>query len=569
MTAKLPKNINEFMEWPWERIEPYFQELMDREINIVNVNQYLSDWSKIDEYITESFNRLYVRTTVDTTDKDAEQKFNYFLDEIYPNAELKNQNLKDKLLASGLKPEGFEIPLRNMEADAEIFREKNIVIQSQDYKLSTEYDKLVGAQTVTWEGKELTIEQMKPIYQLTDREIREKAWKLAAKRQLQDRDSYNNLWKKFLDLRIEMAHNAEFPDYRAYRWKQLHRFDYTPAEAKQFDLAIEEVIVPIAESFYNKRKQRLGVDKLRPWDLNVDTLKREPLKPFTKADDLERKTLSIFNNVDPQLGEYFEIMRKENLLDLDNRKGKAPGGYCTDFTSIRRPFIFMNAVGIHDDVQTLLHEGGHAFHVFETAQLPYIQQLDVGMEFAEVASMAMELLSAPYLTTGYGGFYTQDEAARARIEHLETSLLFWPYMAVVDSFQHWVYENPNDSRHPSNCDHKWGELWDRYMVGVDWSGIEDEKLTGWHRKLHIFQVPFYYVEYGMAQVGANQIWQNALQDQARTVLNYRKALALGGTVSLPELYKAAGAKFKFDTVTLEQVCGLMVTTIEELEKQLD
>jgi oligoendopeptidase F len=281
---------------------------------------------------------------------------------------------------------------------------------------------------------------------------------------------------------------------------------------------------------------------------------------------LEDGVEAIFQHVDPQLGKYFVTMREEKLLDLDNRKGKAPGGFCSEFNVQRRPFIFMNAVGVHDDVQTLLHEGGHAFHVFETSNLPYNQQLQVGMEFAEVASMAMELLAAPYLGVDYGGFYTRQQAARARIEHLEGAILFWPYMAVVDAFQHWVYLHPEEARLPVNCDTTWSNLWDRFMQGVDWDGLDVEKATGWHRKLHIFQVPFYYIEYGLAQLGAMQVWRNAITDQAQAVADYRKGLALGGTVSLPLLYTTAGAKFAFDEPTLGQAIDLAMETIAALEE---
>jgi oligoendopeptidase F len=253
------------------------------------------------------------------------------------------------------------------------------------------------------------------------------------------------------------------------------------------------------------------------------------------------------------------------MLDLENRKGKAPGAYCTDYTAIRKPFIFMNAVGIHDDVQTLIHESGHAFHVLESANLPYHPMLEVPMEFAEVASMGMEFLAGPFLTTAKGGFYTPADAARARVEHLEFSLQFWPYMAVVDEFQHWVYENHAAASDPANCDAKWGELWDTYMIGVDWSGFEDEKITGWHRKLHIFEVPFYYVEYGLAQLGAIQVWQNAQRDQAAAVAGYRQALSRGGTATLPQLFETAGAKFAFDTRTVGEAVAMMESTIEELE----
>jgi oligoendopeptidase F len=259
-------------------------------------------------------------------------------------------------------------------------------------------------------------------------------------------------------------------------------------------------------------------------------------------------------------------MVRENLLDLDNRKNKAPGGYCTSFSLARKPFIFTNAVGVHDDVQTLLHEGGHSFHVFETAQLPYLAQLNVPMEFAEVASMAMEQLAGPYLEKSQGGFYTAQEAARARVEFLEGAVLFWPYMAVVDAFQHWVYENPDHAAEPANCDARWSELWQRFMPGVDWSGLEDLMAAGWQRKPHIFESPFYYVEYGLAQLGAAQVWRNSLRNQASAVDSYRKALSLGGTVSLPELYLAAGARLAFDADTLGQSVKLMEDTILKLSE---
>jgi len=295
------------------------------------------------------------------------------------------------------------------------------------------------------------------------------------------------------------------------------------------------------------------------------TLGREPLRPFVDTHQLEQGVATMFEHLDPQLGAYFALMRGEGLLDLENRKNKAPGGYCTEFLIAKRPFIFMNAVGLHEDVQTLLHEGGHAFHVFESAHWPYIQQLQVGMEFNEVASTAMELLAAPYLPRDRGGFYSQAEAARARIEHLEGMLLFWPYMAVVDAFQHWVYENHDAASDPSNCDAQWAELCQRFMPGVDWEDLEEVMKTGWQRKQHIPQTPFYYVEYGLAALGAVQVWRNALRDEAGAVAAYRRALSLGGTLPLPQLYAAAGARFAFDETTLAEAVEVIQETIAALQ----
>jgi oligoendopeptidase F len=372
-------------------------------------------------------------------------------------------------------------------------------------------------------------------------------------------------------VRARIAKNAGKPSYREYTWQQKLRFDYTPEDCKSFAAAIEKVVVPAATRIYKKRQKALGLDSLRPWDL-VDGWYSRPapaanvptLKPFQSIDELKTKVSSIFHKVDPVLGGYFDTILAEGLNDLDNRKNKAPGAYCTSYTSLRKPFIFVNAVGVHDDVMTTLHESGHSFHVFETAKIPYIQQLAVPMEFAEVASMGMELLASPYL----GEFYTQSDMARARIEHLEGMLLFWPFMAVVDSFQQWAYENPKAGADPRLCDAKWGELWDRFIPGVDYSGMETVKNTGWQRKLHIHQIPFYYVEYGLAQLGAVQIFGNARKDQAAAVASYRKALSLGGMVTLPELFSAAGAKFGFDVPTVKTAVDLMEEVVGELEKKI-
>ena len=436
-----------------------------------------------------------------------------------------------------------------------------------------EYDKIFGAQTVNWEGEEITLTRLALNFQQPDRTRREKAWHLKADRQLADRKAINSLWQKFMDLRSRIAKNADTASFREYTWVQRLRFDYSPEDCKLFEAAIEKVVVPAATRIYQKRKKELGLDTLRPWDLMDGWFSRPSpaanlpqLKPFASIDELKSKTSAIFHHVDPVLGGYFDRTVAEGLTDLDNRKNKAPGAYCTSYTSIRKPFIFVNAVGSHDDVMTTLHEFGHSFHIYETANLPYVQQLAVPVEFAEVASMGMELLASPYLTTDKGGYYSEAEAARARTEHLEGMILFWPFMAVVDAFQQWVYENPQAGADPAACDKQWGELWDRFIPGVNYSGLEEIKVTGWHRKLHIHEVPFYYVDYGLAQLGAVQIFGNARSDQAKAVAAYRKALSLGGTVTLPELFKAANAKFAFDVPTVKNAVDLMESVVEELEK---
>jgi oligoendopeptidase F len=565
MNSSLPDNAILFLDWPWSQIEPYFKSLSAQSLDENTISDWLADWSELSKLLDEAYWRLYDATAVNTADQGAERKYKYFLDEIRPRAKAAEQKLKEKLLASEIIPAGYEVPLRDLRAQADLFREANLPLLSEDKKLAVEYDKLIGDQTVMWDGEELTLPQLQPVYQKSDRMLRERAWRLAAERQLADRERINALWVEFLDLRRTIAANADLPDYRSYRWRELLRFDYTPQDCFQFHQAIADVIVPAAISVYEKRRDRLGLTSLRPWDLTVDPFGKLPLKPFSTSKELETKTSNIFHQVDPQLGENFEIMCNEGLLDLENRKSKAPGGFCSHYQSSERPFILMNAVGIHEDVQILLHEGGHAFHVFECGHLPYFF-LDVPAEFAEVASMSMELLAAPYLTDDRGGFYTYEQAARARIQFLESILLFWPYMAVVDAFQQWVYENHQAAMDAANCDAQWAQLWERFMPGVDWGGLESEMMTGWQRKIHIFSDPFYYVEYGLAQLGAIQVWRNSISDRADAVAAYRKALSLGTSVTLPQLYSAAGAKFAFDAETLQQAVDLIQKTISEQEE---
>ncbi len=571
MLAPLPVDIHEFMRWSWDEINPYYDELKARVLTADTVTTWLADWTALARRLSETRQRLYVATTINIADRAAEDAYNRFLDDIYAKLEAAHQALKEKLLASSLEPAGFEVQLRNMRADADLFRDSNLPLLVEEYKLVREQEKIQGAQSVTWQGEELTLVQMLPRFQSTPREDREQMWRLVFARWLQDRTALNELWAQMYGLRGRIAANAGKSDYRAYIWQKNYRFDYSPDDCLRFADAIEAAVVPAARRVYARHRARLGVATLRPWDLGdgwfgrpVESGGRAPLKPFSDVNELIARTGDILRRVDPTLGGYYADMRAAGLLDLDNRKNKSPGGFCTDYSYTGRPFIFMNAVGVHDDVQTLLHESGHAFHVYETVGLPYFQQQDVTMEIAEVASMSMELLAAPYLTTADGGFYDGGESARARTEHLEGMLLFWPFMAVVDGFQHWAYTHPQDAVVPEACDATWAGLWARFIPDVDFSGLEDVCATGWQRKLHIFQFPFYYIEYGLAQLGAAQVWANSLTDPSGALAAYRRALSLGATRPLPELYAAAGARLAFDAETL----GRSVAVIEQTLGQL-
>lgn len=561
---------SEFMALDRNEIEPLYQVLQEMDLDAGSLDSWMEGWSDLRKLVDERYARLSLATELDTTDEEAEKKYHEFLEDVYPATQAADQKLKEKLLASKLVPPGMELILKKMRTEADLFCEENLPLMTEESKLGTQYSKIMGAQTIDWDGEELTLTQVKSKMQTPDREERKRLWELMSLSQLEDRDEINILWQKFMDIRAGLASNAGYPDYRSFRWMQRLRLDYTPENSKEFMEAIKQVAVPAATRVYERYKTRLNIDSVRPWDLlnNQTTFSLPPIKAFETEGEFISRVGNILSKVDPVLGSYYQIMRDNKLFDLMNRKGKAPGGFCTSFATVGLPFIFMNAAGRSSDLRVLFHESGHAFHVFERINLPYHHQWRPGLEFAEVASTAMELLAEPYLAKEMGGFMSTENAARTRLQNLEEKLLFWPYMAVVVAFQHWVYENHKEGSDPAACDAAWSDLIGEYMPGIEWEGYEDVRMTGWHRKLHIHQVPFYYIEYGLASLGAFQIVQNAQKDQSQAVKDYRHALALGGTVSLPELYRASGANLSFDAKTLGEIVDLIEDNLADLEKKL-
>jgi oligoendopeptidase F len=549
----------------WRCFEQQYQELRSETIGKKTLRQWLRRWTEIHSKVQEIYSRLHVAASQDTSNIAAAKRYLDYLEQVYLPSQKEEHALKEKLVNAGLQTAAQKLlgerPYQNVQMEMRIFREENLPLLAEEERLVTDFNRIIGSQTVEWEGREVTIAQLLPVQQDTEREKREKAWLLSAERQFTDRDLLNDLWLKLVDVRRKLAVNAGLNGYRSYRWRQMLRFDYTPDDCYLYHEAIRQEVVPAAKAILEKRRKRLGLRALRPWDLAADTLGRNPLRPFNDAQLLETSISRVFRSLDIDIGENFDFLRREQLLDLDNRKYKAPGGFATFFEHSKHPFIFMNAVGLHNDLETLLHEAGHTFHFIATSLLPYHQQWQVGLEFSEVASMAMEYLAMPFLSRENGGFYHNDDFTRSLVDHLEKTILFWPFMAVVDSFQHWFYDNPSD---PEYCDCKWLELWSRFMVGVDWSDLDDFKKTGWHRKQHIFQVPFYYVEYGLAQLGALQLWANSLRSQATALTRYKSALALG-CAPLPVLYGTAGVEFGLSPSRLRRAVNLIMRTISELD----
>lgn len=567
----LPTDADSILAMTWPDYAPYYADLESRALDSSTLDSWMEDWSALAACVDEQYIRLQIFTTQHTADEEIQKRYADFIDQIQTPAKTGDQNLKQKLLASGLQPEGFTVAFKMMKSEADIFHADNLPLLAEEQKLATEYDKIIGASTVMWEGEEKTLWQVRAIFLYdTDRAVRERAWKASQERKWQNRDTINELWGKFMNVRKKITKNLGLPDYRAYQWKQRFRFDYTPEDCKSFHAAVEETVVPAAARIYERRRQKLGLETTRPWDVSVDQFGRPVLRPAANVEELNARSLNVFKHVDPQFHKYYQTMLDNNLLDLDSRKNKASGAYSLGFNVARLPFIFMSHTNSAADVATILHEGGHAFHTFESAHLRFHQKAEqyVPAEFAEVASMGMELLASPYLSKEHGGYYTEEEFARARIEHMEGIITFWPYMALVDAFQHWIYENHDEASDGQRCETKWGELWDRFMQGIDYSGFEKYKNIVWHGQGHIHTTPFYYVEYGLAQLGAVQVFGNAIKDQKKAVADYRHALSLGSTVSLPELFKAAGAKFAFDAQTLKSAIDLLENEMAKLESKL-
>lgn len=559
MPALLPADAREAMSWGWDDFAPYYAELAERELTEATLPQWLKDWTEVRSVLGEIESRLNVATTVNTADQAAEDALLAFARTIAEQRSPAEQALREKLLASGLSTPAIAHELAVQRGVAEVYREENVARETRLTELSTEFDKLSGAQTVQWEGEEVPLTKLAPALEDPNRETREKAWRLKHERILADREGYNALWRQMHAVRQEMAAAAGLPSFLEFQWKQYGRLDYTAQDCAQFRSAIEEVVVPAANRIYARRAGLLGLDRLRPWDVDTNPYSQAPLAPYQAEADLMAKTEAVFGALDPQLKAWFVQMKEEGLMDLFGRKNKAGGGYCTAFQRAKRPFIFMNAVGTHDDLQTLLHEAGHCFHAYECFGKDTFLEAEPPIEFCEVASMGMEMLCQPHLER----YYSPKEAALAQVQHLERCLLFWPFMASVDEFQHWCYSS-KDGGDPAACDAAWREVWRKYMPAVDYTGLGAVEETGWHRKLHIFQVPLYYVEYGLAQVGAFQVWLNARKDEAKAVQMYKAGLQLGSTTGLAGLFAAAGGRFAFDSGTLGELVAGAESRVNEL-----
>lgn len=522
----------------WDAQKPLWDDLQDRTLpDLAALQAWIADWNELSDAVGEESARRYIRMTCDTQDKEVEAAYLHFVEKIEPALAPINDALNRKLVAHpdlGKLPEDHARWIESVKTGIELYREENIPLYTELAKLSNEYQKIIGAQTVEWEGETKTLSQLSPILQEPDRARREKAWRAIAARRLEDRDRLDALYDEMRALRLKIAANAGL-DFIDYTFKGNQR-DYTPKDCFDFHDAVEKAVVPVYREALEAHRKALGLDVLRPWDLNCDPNGLPPLKPFATSAELIAGVDKIFAKLDPELHALFAVLRDGGLMDLDNRVGKAPGGYQSSLTETRLPFIFMNAVGLNQDVFTLLHESGHAFHYLlaRDQALPFNRH--AVMEFCEVASMSMERLGAKHLDV----FYAPEEAKRAIRSENEEVFRILPWVATIDAFQHWIYATPHT---PAERTAKWLELDARFGATVDWSGLEEYRAHAWHRQLHLFEYPFYYIEYGIAQLGALQVWVRSLKDPADALAHYKRALSLGGTRGLAGLFEAAGGTF--------------------------
>ncbi|MGC9942982.1 MAG: M3 family oligoendopeptidase [Verrucomicrobiota bacterium] len=549
----------------WPQIVPLFDQLEIRAAragSAAELEQWLLDWSELNAALDEEASRRYIAMTCHTDNPEAEKAYLYFVEQVEPEIKPRQFALEKIYVAHSqrekLSRHRFQVFDRDVKNHVELFRPENVALETEEAKLSQQYQKLIGSQTVNFRGEEKTIVQMGRYLEEPDRALRQEAWELVTKRRLLDADKCEEIFEELVKLRTQIAKNAGFDNYRDFAFRQKCRFDYTPHECEQFHDAVEKEVIPAVREIQNDRKRLLKLEKLRPWDLSVDPQNRAPLKPFGEVGEMVSRTQKIFNRLDDELAAGFRQMQDLKLLDLDNRKGKAPGGYQSTLSEARVPFIFMNAVGLQRDVETILHEAGHAFHSQATRGEDLYAYRGAPIEFCEVASMSMELLGNEFLEE----FYAVPEANRARKTHLEGIIGFFPWMATVDAFQHWIYTHPNHTRAERKA--AYTTLMDRFGGDVDWTGYELARAHSWHRQLHIFIHPFYYVEYGIAQLGALQVWANSRRDKARALSDYKKSLALGGSRPLPELFAAAGCKFQFDAATIKPLIDLAGTELRKL-----
>jgi oligoendopeptidase F len=550
------------------QIVSLYEKLLERHISSADhLEQFLLDRSELTAAVFQQQSILYILMTCQTLDQSRAQAYKHFIETVVPAIKPVEDKLDRKFLASAekyrLDSRRYEVLTRNTRADVELFRQENVELQKQDELLSQEYQTICGAMTVEFQGRTRTMPEMGKFVLDPDRQLRRDAWLASAVRRRKDADKLDDILDRMLSLRHTIATNAGLNNYIEYKFKEYHRFDYTIEDCVRYHEAVEMIVVPALKTIARTRRELLKCDTLRPWDFDmrnpVDPKARPPLKPFETVEQLKAGCAKIFSQIYPVFAEQFAVMDSSGLLDLQSRKGKAPGAYQQSLTEARKPFIFTNAVGTHRDVETLLHEAGHAFHSLACIDEPLFAYRHAPIEFCEVASMGMELLGSRFFSV----FYGDADLRRARAEQIEGIIFILTWIATIDAFQYWLYEHPGHSRSERN--EAWLRIHNRFDGGLfDWSGLDAEHANAWQKQLHIYTCPLYYIEYAIAQMGALQLWANAHCDGEAAVNAFRSALSLGGSRPLPELFETAGLRFDFSAETIARIIDMLLKELVKL-----
>ena len=547
----------------WDEIEPIYQGFLERPIDSAEeLEVWLLELGQFDAFVSETGSMLYVEMTCDTENEKVKQAYLDFVEKVQPElakiSDLLNRKLAESPHADSLDSVEYNVLLRDTRMDLAIFREENIPLGTELTKLGQRYNEICGAMTVEFDGEEKTMQQMGKYLQVNEREIRESAYSTVGKRRFQDAEEIDELFDEMIALRHQVAQNAGYENFRDYTFDAKHRFDYTPQDCQAFHNAIEKICVPLMRDIDEKRRSALGFKVLRMWDMGHDVQGRNPLQPFSEVDEMVAGTSRMFHRLSTELGEFFDSLRDGNSLDLDSRKGKAPGGYQLQRDHSRKPFIFMNATGLQRDLETMVHEAGHAFHSIYADHLPLVDYRSAPIEFCEVAAMSMELLTHDFLDE----FYSAEDASRAVREHLEGIVSILSWIATIDAFQHWIYTHPGHSKEERH--QQWLELGDRFGSILDWTGFEEWRKVGWQRQLHLFSYPFYYIEYGIAQLGALQLWLQYQKNPQTALSNYAKSMRLGGSRPLPELFEAGQMSFDLGDSTVQGLIDAVRSELDQL-----
>ncbi len=564
---KLPRHFlpEDFQVTTWDTLQPYYEALQQRPINNVKeLEKWLQDISELEAVISEDACWRQIRMTCDTTDKSLEEAFAYFCMEIQPKlqpyADALNRKFLENPYVKELDQDLYKTYIRNVDKQIKLFREENIPLQAELSVMAQQYGAISGKQTITVNGQEYTLQQAAKFLLSSDRALREEVYTHTGERRLEDREALDKLYSELIAKRHQVAKNAGFENYRDYKFEELGRFDYTKEDCFQFHEAVKTHIVPLVKNILEKQRQKLELDNLRPWDTDAEPAGIKPLEPFHTGEELVDKAIKTFDELGPFFGNCLRVMKQMKRLDLESRKGKAPGGYNCPLAETGVPFIFMNAAGQMRDLTTMVHEGGHAVHSFLSHNLTLSAFKEYPMEIAEVASMSMELFTMDHW---HIFFDNEDELRRAKQQQLERSITIFPWIATIDKFQHWIYENPQHTAEQRTA--KWNEIQEEFSPAVvNWSGLEEFRATAWQRQLHLFEVPFYYIEYGIAQLGAIGMWKQYKENPQQALDNYVQALSLGNTKTLPELYKAAGLKFDFSPAYVKELADFVKTEMDKI-----